>query len=169
MNYMKFVSIVVIAVAGFAIGCGGTEPANNANFSNTTNTSNNNSPGTLGATTPTPAATKNDAPTLTPVFQAYCVAMEKKDEAGVRRVYSADTLENFQEQMEEDGLASLMEVLSTDNVTTALCEIRNEEITGNEAVAEVRTASMPNGGKILFVKEGNDWKLTNRVPGFEKR
>jgi hypothetical protein len=62
-----------------------------------------------------------------------------------------------------------MEFLSTDKVTTAKCDIRNEEITGDSAVAEVTTAGMPNGGKIVFVKEGGEWKITNRVAGFEKK
>lgn len=162
--------ISICAVLLFA-GCGGTEPAsNNANGgANTANKQTTNAADPLAVTTPTPASTTNAAPTLSPVFKAYCSAMEKKDEAAVRKLYSADTLRDFEKVMKEDGLKSLNELLSTDNVTTALCEIRNEEINGDSGVAEVKTAGMPNGGKIVFVKEGGEWKLTNRVPGFEKK
>lgn len=165
----------VLLISCFAVmllaGCGGTEPAaNNANGGgNTSNKPNTNVNNPLGVTTPTPAATTNAAPTLSPVFKAYCTAMEKKDEAAIRKLYSAETLRDFEKVMKEDGLKSLNELLSTDNVTSALCEIRNEEVNGDTAVAEVKTAGMPNGGKIVFVKEGGEWKLTNRVPGFEKK
>lgn len=168
---MRILVLIAISSVVFAAGCGGTEPANNANAkpTNAGNTAPSNVNNPLAATTPTPASTLNAAPTLLPVFKAYCAAMEKKDEAAIRKVYAAETLADFEKVMKEDGLKSLNELLSTDQVTTALCEIRNEVITGDTAVAEVKTAGMPNGGKIVFVKEGGEWKLTNRVPGFEKK
>jgi len=99
---------------------------------------------------------------------AYCQAMEKKDEAGIRKVYSKDTLEDFAKKMKEEGTRSLVEYLSIDQVTTALCEVRNEVITGDTAVATVRTAGMPQGNvKVVFVKEGAEWKLTNRSPDLD--
>jgi hypothetical protein len=93
--------------------------------------------------------------------------MEKKNEAGIRRVYSKDTIAEFEKDMKEEGSKSLVEYLSIDQVTTALCDIRNEVITGDTAVAEVKTAGMPNGAKVVFVKEGNDWKITNRSPSLD--
>jgi hypothetical protein len=161
--------ITVLAATLLAIGCGG-DGANvtvntAANTSNKTNAAPDNS--VLAVTTPTPAATTNNAPTLTPMFKAYCLAMEKKDEAGIRKAYSKDTLEQFAADMKETGEKTLVEFLSTDNVTSALCEIRNEVINGNEAVAELKTAAIPNGAPLVFVKEGNDWKLTNRSPALD--
>jgi hypothetical protein len=131
------------------------------------NTAKTNSNNPIEAKTPAPEQTSNNAPTLTPVFKAYCEAMEKKNEAGIRKVYSKDTLEEFEKDMKEEGSKSLVEYLSIDQVTTALCDIRNEVITGDTAVAEVKTAGMPNGAKIVFVKEGNDWKITNRSPALD--
>jgi hypothetical protein len=93
--------------------------------------------------------------------------MEKKNEAGIRKAYSKDTLDAFAEDMKAEGSKTLVEYLSTDQVTTALCEIRNEVITGDTAVAEVKTAGMPNGAKVVFVKEGGEWKLTNRSPSLD--
>jgi di/tripeptidase len=70
--------------------------------------------------------------------------------------------------MKAEKSKSLADFLSTDQVTTALCEIRNEVITGDTAVATVRTAGMPQGNvKVVFVKEGNEWKLTNRSPDLD--
>ena len=120
----------------------------------------------MTSTTPTPSETKNNAPTLTPVFKAYCAAKENGDEAALRRVFSSDTIADLEKQMEADGMDSLVEFLSTDRVTTSNCEIRNEEIRGNEAIAEVRTEGMPNGAEILFVKEGGEWKMSTRLPEF---
>jgi hypothetical protein len=31
-------------------------------------------------------------------------------------------------------------------------------------VAEVKTEGMPNGAKVVFVKEGTEWKITNKSP-----
>jgi di/tripeptidase len=93
--------------------------------------------------------------------------MEKKDDAGIRKVYSKDTLANFAEDMKAEKSKSLADYLSTDNVSTALCDIRNEVITGDTAIAEIKTAGMPNGVKVVFVKEGNEWKLTNKAPSLD--
>lgn len=159
--------ITVLAAALLAIGCGDAATTSNTSNAkaNTTNATANNS--AVATTTPAVAATTNNAPTLTPYFKAYCLAMEKKDEAGIRKAFSKDTLDAFSAQMKEDGIKSLVEFLSIDQVTTALCEIRNEEIKGDEAIAELKTAAIPNGERFIFVKEGNDWKLTNRSPALD--
>src|SRR6188472_2768704 len=171
MNLRIALIITIFSAMIVAIACGdagtnsNTNGANaNANSSNTAKTNTNNP---IQATTPTPEQTLNNAPTLSPVFKAYCEAMEKKNEAGIRKAYSKDTLAIFAEDMKAEGSKSLVEYLSTDQVTTALCDIRNESITGDTAVAEVKTAGMPNGAKIVFVKEGGEWKLTNRSPSID--
>ena len=166
LRYAMFISLLAITLA--AIGCGdaGTTSNSNANAKTAnTNAAANNS--AVAVTTPTKAATTNEAPTLTPYFKAYCLSMEKKDEAGIRKAYSKDTLAAFAEDMKADGSKNLVEYLSTDNVTTALCEIRNEDIKGDEAAAELKTAAIPNGERFIFVKEGGEWKLTNRSPALD--
>lgn len=167
MQFKTLVLTSIGAAAIFAAGCGGSTegPANKAN----TNASNanavvTNSNNPLAATTPARETTTNDAPTLTPVYKAYCAAVVKKDEAGLRKVYSTDTIKFFEEEMKADGVKSLIEYLADDQVTNELCEARNETITGDTAVAEIRSAGYPNGIKVVFVKEGGEWKLTNRSP-----
>jgi hypothetical protein len=166
---MAFRHALILSVfASFFTGCGdagtNTNTASNAGNSNAARPNSNNP---VAATTPAPEQTSNNAPTLTPVFKAYCLAMEKKDEGGIRRIYSKDTIEHFEKEMKAEGSRTLAEYLSVDQVTTALCDIRNEVITGDTAIAEVKTAGMPNGEKVLFVKEGDDWKLTNRSPALD--
>ena len=60
-----------------------------------------------------PEATTNNAPTLTPVFKAYCDAWVKNDEAALRKVYSSDTLKGFEAEMKEDKAKSLIKFLET--------------------------------------------------------
>ena len=160
--------IILFAVTSFCVtlaGCGGTTPANStANVAITANTSPNNP---LQTSTPVPEQTINNAPTLTPVYQAYCDAWVKKDEAALRKVYSQDTIKYFESQMKADGVKSLMKFLEDDNVTGKLCETRNEQITGDKAIAEIRSDSYPNGIKIEFLKENGEWKMTNKSPALD--
>ena len=172
---MKFKILFLLAIsisAILSIGCGGGGPVNvnvtNANSANT-NIAKANTNNPLAVTKPTPEQTTNNAPTLTPVFKAYCAAREKNDEAAIRKLYSQDTIKNFEEQMKEDGTKTLVKFLEIERVTTAFCEVRNEKINGDAAVAEIRAIAYPNGNKVLFVKESGEWKLTNRDPDFEAR
>ncbi len=153
--------ITVITVAILFVGCGNTpNPAANSNGANT-NTTNANNP--LETKKSEPEQTVNTAPTLSPMFKAYCAAMNKKDGAAIRKFYSTDTLKVMEEQMKADDVKTLVKFLELEKYEKT-CEIRNEEIKGDTAVAEIRSDSMPNGIKIVFVKENGEWKLTNKSP-----
>lgn len=170
MNFSKILVFTIFSMILIFSGCGGTATENkvqNANTANTTANAPKNSNGGLTATTPTPEETKNQAETITPVYKAYCAAMEKKDEAAIRKIYSQETLKMFEADMKADGIKSLVEFLSTDKVTTKLCEVRNEQIQGETAIAEVRAEGYPNGIKIKFVKENGEWKMTNQSNAYD--
>jgi len=157
----------MVVAASLIAACGGSTETTNTNTTSTNanaNRSANVSNGDLAPVTPTPEATTNNAPTLTPVYKSYCAAWEKKDEKALRAVYSSDTIKDFEQQMKEDNVRSLSEFLAEDNASTSLCEARNEKITGDTATAEVRTKGYPNGITVVFVKENGEWKLTNRRP-----
>ena len=70
--------------------------------------------------------------------------------------------------MKADGINSLSEYLAADDVTNELCEVSNEVITGDTAVAQIKVKSAPSGMDVVFVKEGGEWKLTNRRPMDDK-
>ena len=167
---IKYLGIGMIGVSAIAFaGCGGTETANNAATTNVAVVTNSDAPkananNPLGVVTPTPAETTNNAPTLTPVYKAYCAAVVKKDEGAIRKIYSKETIRYFESEMKADGVKSLLEFLSNDQASNDLCEVRNEQINGDSAVAEIRTKGYPNGMKVVFVKEDGEWKLTNRSP-----
>jgi predicted lipid-binding transport protein (Tim44 family) len=173
MNFRIIFFSTILTISAILSGCGRTETTSNKNVSTNTPT---NAPVTNGnltnqdvikTTTPTPEATTNDAPTLMSVFKAYCDAKTKGDEAGLRKVYSAKTLQQFEKEMKEEGEESLVKYLEVDKVSTKMCEIRNEKIEGDTAVAEIKTEGMPNGIKVKFVKENGEWKLTTEIPDFE--
>lgn len=166
---MRFQILTFSTILIFSIiltGCPGEPPktntnaaANQAPISNTgvTNTA-------MNPTVKTPEPLSNNAPTVTPVFKAYCDAMTKKDEAALRKVYSAATLKSLETQMKADNAKTLIEFFADEQVSNDLCEVRNEKIEGDVAIAEVKTKGMPNGVKIKFVKENGEWKITNEIP-----
>lgn len=151
--------------------CGSDEepPAGNTsvNDSNAASPSNAANEDPLGGIerTPTPAE-KVEAVTLKPVVAAYCEAMRKKDEAGLRKVYSAATIRSFEANMREEGVPSIADYLASEPVGEK-CEVVNERIQGNLGEALVTTETYPNGIMIKFVKEGGEWKMTNQSSDFD--
>lgn len=163
----RIILFLTILTSLLFAACGGATETNtnSANKTNASNTSVSNAKqDPLAAQTPVPAAATNDAPTLTPVYKAYCAAWVKKDEAALRKIYSSDTIKDFERQMKEDGIKTLAEFLSDDQASNELCEARNEKISGDTATAEVRTKGYPSGITVVFVKEAGEWKLTNKRP-----
>jgi hypothetical protein len=164
MNKKAILIIGLLASLIFMAACG-TEPA--ANDANTANGNTANKPAVnadpLAVETPQKAETTNNAPIITPVLKAYCAAKVAKDEAALRKIYSSETIAEFEKEMKEDGITSLVEHLSIDDVTNEPCEARNEVINGDTATAEAHLKFAPQGIRLVFVKENGEWKMTNRL------
>ena len=157
-----YLLIATVFTALLSSACGDSTTTTNvnvnANRANNAAPVNTNSGGPLAPTTPTPESTTNNAPTLTPVYKAYCAAWVKKDEAALRKIYSSDTIADFEKTMKEDGIRSLVDFLSDDKASNELCEARNEKITGNNATVEYLTET--GSWKTMdFEKIGGEWKL----------
>lgn len=162
--HKKAIIIAVIAVTSLlSFGCGGGAPAANTNAN--TATANSNNP--LETTKPKVEEPSNDAPTLSPVYKAYCDAWVKNDEAALKKIYSADTLKDFEAQMKEAKEKRLIKFLEDDKVSGTPCEAKNEEIKGDTATARIISNIYPKGLKVVFVKENGEWKLTNKVPDID--
>ena len=130
---------------------------------NTTVSGDNSSP--LNTTATPKAETANQADTLSPVVRGYCDAVRKKDNDGLKKVLSAATFKSLESDAKDDGKSSVAEFLAgIEDVGTQPCAARNEQVSGNTAVAEMTSESYPNGIKIKFVKENGDWKMTNESP-----
>ena len=161
---------VLAATTIILTGCPGNQTTPNANTTNVNkgNTAGNTAaPGNTGEleTTKTPPPeTTNNAPTLTPAFKAYCDAMTRKDEAALRKVFSQATLKSLEADMKAENEKSLVAYLSTEQISNNVCEVRNEQISGDTGTAEVKTEGMPNGARIKFVRENGEWKVTNEIP-----
>ena len=163
--HLRLISVACVLVAACAaFGCGGAANTTNTSNANTANAASGNP---LEPTKPAADKVTNDAPTLTPLFKAYCEAKLKKDEAGLKKIFSADTLKNFEEQMKEDKIKTLVEFLEDEKVSEKLCQVKNEKITGYTAVAKIFIDSYPNGLDVYFEKENGEWKMTNKSPTFE--
>lgn len=166
MRYQMTIFTTILIFTVFLTGCPSAEQKPNTNTANTPTNAANNSTSELNTSKTPTEATTNDAPMLKPVFTAYCDAMTKKDEAALRKVYSAATLKSLEADMKAENEKSLIKYLEADRVSNKLCEIRNETIQGDTAIAEVKTEGAPNGFKIKFIKEDGAWKLTNEFPDF---
>jgi ribosome-binding factor A len=164
--FIRLLSVsLALAFSAFLFGCGGTETANSSNMANTTNAANSSNP--LETTKKSSSRESNDAPTLTPLFKAYCDAKLKKDEAALRKIFSQGTIKSFEEQMKEDKIKTLVAFLEDEKVSEKLCQVKDEKITGDTAVAKVFYDSYPNGLDVYFEKENGEWKMTNKSPTFE--
>lgn len=157
---------ILLFLTVFLIGCGSSENSNltaiNSKPANTA-TANANNP---LATTKTPeVSTTNNAPTLAPVVQRYYEALQKKDDAALRKIYSQATLKSLEADMRDEKQTSLVAFITElEPVPGRPFETRNEQIQGDTAIAEIRGGSYPNGIEIKFVKEGGEWKMTNESP-----
>src|SRR6187397_2046339 len=111
MRAQIFVLSCLILMAAMLSGCGGgtTTPNSNAVSTTAANKANSNNP--LETTKKDPEALTNNAPTLTPVFKAYCEAKIKGDEAGLRKVYSQATLKHFEDEMKKEKIKSVVQYL----------------------------------------------------------
>ena len=98
--------------------------------------------------------------TPTAAYKTAYTARQKKDIAGLKRVFSKDILEFFTEvgkaenKTLDDALKEMVEQPMPPN-----SDVRNEKINGNHATLEYQNEK----GKwvpIDFVKEGEDWKMT---------
>ena len=156
--------LVFISLAIVFSACGGTSSTPNTNAGTAANS---NAANPLETNKAAPEQVTNNGPTLSPVYRAYCDAWAKNDEAALRKVYSADTIKQFEDEMKEEKAKSLIKFLSTDKVSGTPCEVRNEKITGETATATIVSNKYPNGLPVVFVKENGEWKMTNKSPSLD--
>ncbi len=179
MRFNKFLSLFSVFIFLFLSACGGanqtSDKAVNTNAVNTTNVNNvnpanTNSDNPIATTTATPAQTTNNADTIKPVVSAYYEALKTKNDAALRKIYSQGTLKSLEADMKDEGKKSLVEFITElEPVPAQPFEVRNEQINGDVAVAEMRGGAYPNGIKIKFIKENGEWKMTNESPEFQKK
>ena len=168
---MQFkITLIVLAAFGSMIAACGGETASNVSNSNTANAANANAarPAANSQLEPTrkpESATTNNAPTLAPVVQTYYEALKKKDDALLRSVMSQEFIKSVETDMKEEkktGIAAYM--AEFDTIPEKPVEVRNEQINGNNAVAEVKGGAYINWTPLAFVNENGKWKFSGGSP-----
>ena len=167
MRSIKPLLIFSIAVALAPFGCGGGDTATNAPNANSSNANSAQTPANnaLDTVKKPEAATTNDAPTIAPVVHAYYDALKKKDAAAVRKVMERGFLETTEKEMKAEGKTDIIAYLTEfDELPEGKMQVRNEQISGNRATAELKGGSYGDWVKIVFVNEGGAWKISNEIP-----
>jgi hypothetical protein len=169
MQFKTISILIALAISVLASGCGtATTPNANAGNFNAANTAAANANNPLETSKKPEAATTNNAPTFAPVVAAYYDALKKKDDAAMRKVLSQDLIKDIEADMKEEKKTSIASYLAEiDQVPETPVEVRNETISGEKGIAEVRGGAYPNWTKLAFVNEGGTWKLSNESPEVE--
>lgn len=175
MSFQKY----FVLLSGFILltfsGCDGAASNASINASNAAASAANSSGGAqasadnpFNTTKRAEEATTNKAATVAPVVAAYYEALKKKDDAALRRIYSRETLQSLEKDMKDEGAKSLAAFITElEPVPDQPFEVRNEQVQGDTAIAEMRGGAYPNGIKIKFVRENGEWKMTNESPEFQ--
>lgn len=160
---MKVKILFFTTLSAFSIlltGCGGGETnTSNANVANA-NAENTSPHGPLSTTKKPEAETTNNAPTLAPVVATYFDALKKKDDAQLRSVLTQDFIKLLEADMKAEKKTNLAAYLAETESIPEQPEVRNEQITGNKGVAEVRGGVYKTWTPFSFANEGGKWKLT---------
>jgi hypothetical protein len=161
MDRNVYLSFFFAALIFCLASCGGTTPGTNG-VTNGSNAAANHPP----MTTSSPAAeTFNNAPTLTPVVQAYYDALRRKDDAAVRETLTKDFVKRIEADMKEKHRTDLAGFLAEDDYRPGqVMEVRNEKTEGDKAQAEIRGGPYKNWIAFTFAKEDGKWKFTGGSP-----
>ena len=169
---MRYFLIITILFLTFVFSnCGNSNPTNNSNSTTTTpNTAKSPvNPGGLPSPSVKPeTSATNNAPTLTPVVQAFFDALIKKDEAGVKKHLSAAALKYWEDEgktAKQTWLAYMMEDLDP---IAEKREVRNEKIEGKKAYAEIKGGNLGVWTKTGFVEENGEWKFDSPAVIFKE-
>lgn len=164
MRFNILILITILSVTILFVGCSTTETPTNSNNSTNANSNaaNTNSNNSFGTTKTPEAAMNNNAPTLTPIVNGYYEALRKKDEAGVKKYLSQSALKYWEDEMKSEKSPSLIAIL-TDNEYPVedKREVRNENIQGDTAIAEVKGGNLAVWTKYKFVRENGEWKFAS--------
>ena len=169
MSFQKSVILSASFILLSFSACSTTETPTNTvtNTATNANTARANAENPMATTKKAEEATTNNAPTVRPVVMAYYEALKKKDDAALRKIYSRETLQSLETDMREEGAKSLAAFITElEPAPDQPFEVRNEQISGDTAIAEMRGGAYPNGIKIKFIKENGEWKMTNESPEF---
>lgn len=176
MSINKIPLYSILAFSLILSSCGGSEAPSKpaANSAASSSNSGNAAPApaskanALDGEKQAEAPKKDDAQTVAPVVKAYYDALMKKDDAALKKVFSQATLKSFEADMKEEKVTSLYKFITdVEAPPEKPFEVRNEDIKGEIAIAEIKGGAYAVWTKVKFIKENGEWKLTNESPSFE--
>ncbi len=153
---------ILLFLTFFLIGCGAAENSNSA-VTNTkpANKATANADNPL-ATTKTPEVSMtNNAPTLAPVVQRYYEALQRKDESGTKKFLAQTALKYWEDEAKTEKKTWFVYLLEAEEPLAEKREIRNEKVTGETAVADLKGGSLGVWTPVKFVKEAGEWKFAS--------
>jgi len=162
MRVSKAVFFILISTGVISLtGCAGpTQTPANSNVNSDLKANSNSSVNAFEGVKKTEESKNNDAQAVAPVVRAYYEALKKKDEAGLRKIYSQAALKELEAAMKDEGQKSLVDYIgSSEPAGEKPFEVRNEKIEGDTAIAELKGGSYAAWIKWKFVKENGEWKL----------
>jgi hypothetical protein len=170
---MKFyITFLVIALFAMLTGCGG-DPVKGLPNANGNSTTSNTAPSTNSndAMVPTKKAdapTTNNAPTIAPVVAAYYEALKTKNDAALKAVLTDEVIKSIEADMKEENRKDFAGfVAEYETMPKTPVEVRNEQVTGNKATAEIKGGTYANWTAMVFVNDGGKWKWTGESPDTE--
>lgn len=166
---MRYFLSLTIFIFTFAFMSCSSAPEPNTTNSKPTNanstTTNSNSP---TATSKRPdTATTNAAPTIAPVVNGFYEALQKKDEAGVKKYLSAGALKYYQDEAKAENKNWLVYIAEYEEPLNEKREVRNEKVEGNTAIAEMKGGSLGVWTKFKFIQENGEWKFASPAESFK--
>jgi hypothetical protein len=168
---MRYFLIITILFFTFIFSnCGDTNSTNNSNSSANTTPNVAKSPVNSGMPSPSvkpETSATNNAPTLTPVVQGFFDALNKKDEAGVKKYLSVAALKYWEDEG-KTAKKTWLAYLSEDNdPIDEKREVRNEKIEGDKAMAEIKGGNLRVWVSTAFIKENGEWKFASPSDSFK--
>jgi len=163
---MRICFLISLFLTIFILGAC-SEPISKSNSATSRETANRASDSTSNeanslSTTKTPEATLNNSgETLVRVIDGYYAALQKKDEAGVKRFLSADAISYWQAEAKTEKASILKLITDIEAPLDEKREVRNEKIENTFAVAELKGGSYGVWTKVKFVKENGEWKFAS--------
>jgi hypothetical protein len=163
MRFQNFLFVTILIFSIALVGCEKTEAPKNANIAKTpnANVAITNADNPL-ATTKTPeAATANNAPEIAPMVQKFYEALNKKDEAGVRKYLTPATIKYWENEGKSEKKTWFAALYEAETPTGEKREIRNEKIEGETALAQMKGGSLVAWTPMKFVRQNGEWKFAS--------
>ena len=159
---MRYQVLFLFIILSFLINCGGSTetpnpPSNSSANSGEVKNTNSNSP--IAVITPTVAEKVNDGKTLAPVVEAYFAAVKTKDEAGAKKYLSAAALKYYETEAKAEGKSWFAFVLDENDPIEEKREVRNEKISGDKGIVEIKGGNIAVWTPTAFILENGEWKF----------